>query len=523
MSQLTILILADQPWQLELAAKFSHRLRKENPNLDIQLAATDYYTFLHEPLTIKQLKRQYAVEIHDLKQQYLAWQSKEEPNITEVESQLTNWANSRILSRPLDVLARTNQLIFGWERAKFYLPVSSSWQKKILLDSIFWSENLIETIMPDVVISIERNTLCNNLIFEISKNVGIEHVTFILSRFGNRWIPHSEFGLGFEHPLSTNTPFSKRIFPKIFYENKVTSGMTKNSESPLIYRAPAINLQNIMSMSLRKRISYIFGKDLGNGVSNLPRLLMQIYSRIKHPRKSYQFKIVRLEQNLIKLTLWELKQILFYSVRLLGLKKWGIIKPLKSNFLFWGLHSRPEDSTSVLGFGLDEIELVAYAASKLPKDVKLLVKEHPIMFGTRSAGFYKKLRNISGVILVDAFAESKSFINSQFCLGVIGISGTMLLESEIHDKSAYSFGSPEFEPFLSTYQLTFDEYLQKVISINRSEIHGSVKEYADFVEGFSSNVDVAYLHDLADPKVRVMLNHWTATILGKDLSEKKFI
>jgi hypothetical protein len=513
-SEPTILILAEQPWQLELAAKFSNYLRAKIPELKVELALTDYFTFLHDPQTIARLKTQFDLNIHDLEEVYRSWQSGDEPNEAEVEALIIKWEKTRILSRPIDVIARTNQLIFGWEREFYYLPMSLAWRQKILLDSIVWSENLIDSIKPKIIISIERNTLCNNLVFEISKNRSIEHVTFILSRFGNRWIPHSEFGLGFSHPLSEDTSLTKRVFPSSFYKSLEASNVGENFVKPSIYKASAKNLQNIMSLGFGKRISYVFGKDLGNGVSNLPRLLMQIYSRLRNPRKSYAFPIKRLEQNLVKLTLWELKQIIFYSIRLLGFKLWGMVDPLDEKFFFWGLHSRPEDSTSVLGFGLDEVDLISSAAAELPKDVKILVKEHPIMFGTRSVDFYRRLRATPGVLLVDAFTDTQSFIESSFCLGVVGVSGTMLLEGEIQGKPAFAFGSPEFAPFLSSFQLSFSEYLEEILSHPNQSRHQKLQAYSDFVEKYSVDIDVPYLHDLDEPKVRVMLNRWSEIILG---------
>ena len=515
MSEDTILILADQPWQLELAARLSQYLRNRDSNLRVELAATDYFTFLHEKNLLTKLEIQYDLRIHHLEDLYRSWQTTNEPNLDTTEHELVNWANFRTLSRSVDSLAKTNQLIFGWEREYFYLPLSRAWERKVLLDSILWSENLIRDVKPSLVISIERNTLCNNIIYEISKNEEIEHITFVLSRFGNKWIPHSEFGFGFPHPLSRDTKISNEVFPRIFLNGLQDSHDSRKSTQNSLYKASAINLQDIMSQKFSSRFVYVLGKDLGNGVPNSRRLAKQIFSRFRNPRSSYPFKISRLEQDLVKLTFWELKQISLYNLRLLGVKRWGRSEPIGGKFIFWALHSRPEDSTSVLGFGLDEVEVISSAAQDLPHGVTLLVKEHPIMFGTRSNDFYGKLRRIPGVMLVDAFSDSQRFIQNVACIGVAGISGTVLLESEIQGKMAFAFGSPEFAPYLSSYQLTFREFLRIILS---KEIHnsgGKINSYANFVNSFSASVDVPYLGNLDDSRVGVMLNHWSNIILER--------
>jgi len=514
-SEDTILILADQPWQLELAARFSQYLRNQDPGLRVELAATDYFTFLYEKDLLKKLEVQYDLRIHHLEDLYRSWQTKSEPNLEATEHELVNWANFRTLSRPVDSLAKTNQLIFGWEREYFYLPISRAWERKVLLDSILWSENLIKDVKPSLVISIERNTLCNNLVYEISKNEKIEHICFILSRFGNKWIPHSEFGLGFPHPLSRDTKFSNGVFPRVFLNGSQDFRESRKTTEKSLYKALAINLQDIMSQKFSSRFVYVLGKDLGNGVSNSRRLVKQIFSRLRNPRSSYPFQISRLEQDFVKLTFWELKQILLYNLRLLGIKKWGRSEPIDGKFIFWALHSRPEDSTSVLGFGQDEVEVISSAAQDLPHDVMLLVKEHPIMFGTRSNDFYRKLRRIPGVILVDAFSDSQRFIRNVCCIGVAGISGTVLLESEIQGKLAFAFGSPEFAPYLSSHQLTFREYLRMILSKESHNSGGKINSYANFIDTFSSNVDVPYLCNMDDSRVGVMLNHWSNIIFER--------
>jgi hypothetical protein len=67
---------------------------------------------------------------------------------------------------------------------------------------------------------------------------------------------------------------------------------------------------------------------------------------------------------------------------------------------------------------------------------------------------------------------------------------------------------------LSSFQLSFREYLEEILSRTNQSKHQKLQAYSDFVEKYSVDIDVPYLHDLDDPKVRVMLNRWSEIILG---------
>lgn len=507
-----ILIVAEQPWQIELAGMLSQQLRIQRPQSRIVVAATDYYTFLHDKKTLNSVSAQFNINILTLQELYRTWQFPLEPDKLQNSNFLIAWARERQLSRTIEELAQTNQIVYGWERDFFALPLSEEWKLKVLSDSIKWSENLVNELKPNLIVSIERNTLCNSLIFEIAKNEEIEHITYIVSRFGCHWIPHLNFGMGTRHPITKSSDF------QLFFDSKFLSfDFEHNSPSHAIanaglYRAAAKNLQDVMSSNFFKRFPYLLGRDLENGVSNLPRLFKQIFNRIRFRKSKYEFEVRRLEQDFFKLSLWELRQVLFYHLRLLGLKLWGIQKPPQAEYFFWGLHSRPEDSTSVLGFGRDEIKMIKRTASLIPKGVKLLVKEHPIMFGTRSPGFYRSLRELPNLVLVDPFSNTRDFILDSHCAGVVGISGTMLLESELLGKPAFALGDPEFRTYLSSYGVTLLNFIEGNISGVYDFEKSKVSDYAQFVFANSSKYDVPYLHDLKDLNVQKMLEVWAQTL-----------
>jgi hypothetical protein len=100
----------------------------------------------------------------------------------------------------------------------------------------------------------------------------------------------------------------------------------------------------------------------------------------------------------------------------------------------------------VLGDGKDEIEELFKTANVLPAGYSLAVKEHPEMLGRREFGFYRRIKKHKNMILIDPFVSNIDLIKKS--VGVIGISGTSLLEAAFLNKPSCSLGKPEFSEFL---------------------------------------------------------------------------
>jgi len=391
-------------------------LKNSGRQITCALAITDYYMFVHSPQLLDQIRHNSVFSnVYTLESEYRAWQATRGPDPHPLDSLLNSWEASTVLSRNLIELERTNQLVFGWEREFFYLPLSPAWQKKILSDSIVWSEQILSKVNPDIIVAIERNTLCNSIFFELAMNRQIDHLTFLKSRVLDRWIPDENFGMGRAHPLH-----SPRILQKRFCDVRSCPEHFHQSfdfePSHAIYTASAQSFQDAIDKPLRERLSQVFSSSPGPEVTSIRHLIRKMVFRAIHRKNFYAFPIQRVEQNLFRLSLWELKQAILFAIRLLGFRFWGLNSPPDSRYLLWALHSRPEDSTSVLGFGRDELQLIDSVARQLPAGIKLLVKEHPIMFGTRHRSFYKQIKKMSGVILVDSFANTKQFLTSDFCV-----------------------------------------------------------------------------------------------------------
>lgn len=112
---------------------------------------------------------------------------------------------------------------------------------------------------------------------------------------------------------------------------------------------------------------------------------------------------------------------------------------LDEGFAFFPMHLEPEMAISLLApFYTDQLWLVKQIARALPITYKLYIKEHPAMFGYRSRKFYKELKKIPNVKLIDPSFES--FPLTQNAKLIITISGTTGWEGVLLKKPVITFG-----------------------------------------------------------------------------------
>lgn len=123
---------------------------------------------------------------------------------------------------------------------------------------------------------------------------------------------------------------------------------------------------------------------------------------------------------------------------------------LSKRYVYFALHFEPERTTNPDGGTFHDQFLAILSLRKiLPKDIKIVVKEHPSQFyiydrGSRGRSplFYNLIKNIEGVELVDYTENSFNLIlNAEM---TATISGTIALESAIIGKQSLIFGNAWF-------------------------------------------------------------------------------
>lgn len=436
-----ILLLADQPWQTYLLSSVARKLHELDGGLEIVICLTDYFTFIHGRDILEYLAAQPYLKVCTQEQNYISWQIKGNPPTKDLDTLLQNWETNNCHKRTLLEIEKCNAWVFGNERGKFFLKLDAPWRKQILWDTILWIEEILEHEY-DLIISIERSTLPTNLINEVATKNGVKFLSFLPSRIQNRWIFRENLGIGMKlhdfNQLKTHSENKQGNHVASDLISQINNGKSGSYSS----------LQNLERSRFEMRKEFPF-KSFAIAIR---ALLGRIFNRMYREKKNFPFHIIRLEQNLFKLTLLEIQKETIKFLHSIGLYEVGVKVPIDTEFFFWSLHTRPEGSVLATSSGIDEIEVLKKTCEILPPNIKLMVKESSEMFGIRDINFYAKLRRLPGVVLVDPYVNSYPFL--QKCMGVLGLSGTVLLEAEMMNKPSYSFGRPEFDMILSGFRFS---------------------------------------------------------------------
>lgn len=102
--------------------------------------------------------------------------------------------------------------------------------------------------------------------------------------------------------------------------------------------------------------------------------------------------------------------------------------PEKTRFALFLPNFEPEYTLDVQGWPFaDQASLIRSIAQSLPVDMLLLVKDHRLMVGPRSAGFYRRILELPNVRLVDERIYSQDLVRASVL--ALTVTGTVALEA----------------------------------------------------------------------------------------------
>lgn len=123
----------------------------------------------------------------------------------------------------------------------------------------------------------------------------------------------------------------------------------------------------------------------------------------------------------------------------------------KGKFIYVGLHYQPELTSFPLGgFYNNQHAMVMLLSAVIPDDWKVVVKEHPTTFAYvkknmtlfRSSEFYRSLRKIDKVQVVDHTVDSFNLVDASTCVATL--TGTLGFEAVLRGKPCLVFGDAPF-------------------------------------------------------------------------------
>jgi hypothetical protein len=153
-------------------------------------------------------------------------------------------------------------------------------------------------------------------------------------------------------------------------------------------------------------------------------------------------------------------------------------------FALFLLQKQPESSVDVIGAPFtDQYEIIQALTRLLPFDWEMWVKEHPNAIGDRTLAYYRDLRRLPGVRLIDPFADTHRLISRAGL--TISISGTACLEAGLLGKPAITIAEMYFDRVLlrngfNPFQASHGDFagiVDEAVTMMGSLATGGIEDY----------------------------------------------
>ena len=137
--------------------------------------------------------------------------------------------------------------------------------------------------------------------------------------------------------------------------------------------------------------------------------------------------------------------------------------PQEERFCIYALHTQPESSIDVQGsYFSDQVELVRHIARSLPSNHMLYVKVHPTDADGKSLDFYRRIKEIPSVVLVDYSVDSRSLLERASI--VFALTGTIAYEAGLMQKPVIVFAKNFFNSLPTVHRCDAPTELPNLIS-----------------------------------------------------------
>ena len=164
-------------------------------------------------------------------------------------------------------------------------------------------------------------------------------------------------------------------------------------------------------------------------------------------------------------------------------------------FAFFPLHLEPEIALNLLApFASEQLPILRQVAQSLPVGYKLVVKEHPLMVGFRPRSFYRELKKIPNLVLVDPRLRAVDIISHARL--VTTITGTAGFEAVLLQKPLITFGEVFYNALSFVKHSEVPAELPALVASQLSDFKFDEDELTRFFAAIlkeSASVDLAYI------------------------------
>ena len=477
-----VLLLADQPTQLYVMSFVAQQLRAHGVKTKILL--TDEYTIIYGPNVIKEAAERSHCEILTIKELFVTWQAKGEPSTAryrEAIDTLKKFSYLKSVGRNFDTLRLTCSFFNGFEFSSWYLRNSYAWEDVRHADILEYLDTIMKEFKPNLIASIDNSTFVTNALHALTEEK-IRFLTFQGSRIGSRWVTRFDLAIG----SHLKTEFNE-LYESIdkSQDSQIEKFLIDFSNSEISsYKAPSI----ILGEKMKEKGAQSKKDWLLQAARELSDIFIHFIRSVVLGPGTRKLTVRRFDQSFFWINYKEAKRRIYQLLPDISSSPQDMAR---QGYFFWPLHYRPEGSGLVLGYGIDELVLLKEVAIMLGQfDQILVVKENPMMFGTRKKSQLRQLAKIPNLIFAPRYASSKDWIRNS--IAVIGISGTALLEACMLKVPSFAFGAPEFLSCVwSQSEVNFLDFIELCLSSEISSKDKELFEYLRFIYSNSAQNDVA--------------------------------
>ena len=296
-------------------------------------------------------------------------------------------------------------------------------------------ESILNDIKPDFIIIKMTDWHHNQLFYELCKAMGIKILMTIPTRLGYRVIISEEIS---------------KLDSEI---NSTPNDLDINSSDKL---QEYLNANNAFKQATR------YTKDYRS--FNWYKLKKSLQFFLDPFNSGYQMRYSNYKRSRMKIFKKQITLAIKRCIRESFINKNFINTIPNSSFIFFPMHFEPERTLSTdAPFFTNQLETITSIAKSLPIELKLVVKEHPVMkaLGWRKISSYKQLLELPNVVIVHPSITPESLYKK--CSLVITTTGTAGFEAAFYNKPTIVLADVVYSELGSVYRLRSIEELPTVI------------------------------------------------------------
>jgi hypothetical protein len=315
-------------------------------------------------------------------------------------------------------------------------------------------EDLFENNRPDIILDTDVDFFGRAVLLEVANKYDVPYISIDHARIDGYVFPTTSLVKNRNENIESS--FKKYLTDdSLLKENRVVgmydSIKTKTGNVPYMFK----NMHSDLQFSIFKL---------------LRRLVIQTVHSIRYfSFKKFKLNIFNGLNSPICSNIFKSYQFMYmYYIRRFYLEYSTIFDKIdlkKISYIYVPLHVIPESSTTILSpYYINETFIIESLSKSVRADQYIVVKEHWSMIGYRPIEYYKKIKRLPNIILIDptSYTLPKDYIKNSDL--VVTISGSAAIEASIMGINSLVFSDVVFGLLSSVKKVKIDSNLRKIVA-----------------------------------------------------------